>query len=160
MSEKTKRTKVKKDGIVKRWLGWKTIKQGASWGNEMVTNIKQPSCQIVETFEEAKVRMNFTTEGMKRAYKKFFFQFYSIVFALMLVIFGMTITIFKGEIYFIIPSLVVGVMLSIKGVEYSLRCCQIRHQEMFGVKEFLSTHLYELMPLPLDSKYKLKGEKK
>lgn len=156
MADKVKKQKPKKDGILKRWIGYKNIKENNDFGQQMIDELKKPGCQIVETFEEAKDRLGFTNEGMKNAYRRFFFMFFAFIFSNFLILGGIAYLLVVGNFWFIIPSLVIMFALTIRMLDCSLRCYQIRFQEMIGIEELLTKHKMEIIPAPFPDNYKLK----
>lgn len=158
--EKEIKPKKQKVGFVKKLFSPQVHEDNLKFGKNLVEFLKGKTNEnIVETFEEARARLNFTDEGMKNAYKRFFTQFYGIMVGFFLLIFGLVITVVKGEWVFIIPSIVVGFLFAIRALDNGLRCFHIRHQLIIGMKELIFKYPMEIIPPKLDKNYKLKDLK-
>lgn len=159
-NKKENKPKKKKVGFIKKLFSPQVHEENMDFGKKLINVLKGKQSEVVvETFEEARERLNFTTEGMKNAYKRFFTQFWGIMVGLLLILVGLVITIAKGEPLFAIPSLIIGFMFTVRAVDCGLRCFQIRHQMMIGIRELIFDYPMEILPPKLDKDYKLKDLK-
>lgn len=136
----------KKKGLVRKAIGFDTLKEGFTLTTDMVKSIK-PSKEeyIEETFEEALDRLGIKAENkidhLLKIYGQLRVRFLIYLFAQLLLLgWGIYNFAMYSNITTFISTIVIFLLLTVFNLSNSLRCYQIRVMKLGNIKEWSSNY--------------------